>query len=786
MEIAVGNSRMDKRWKNIEMSWEEFAARCRNTVRTAESVSEYRRFSKGKQDEIKDVGGFVAGNLKEGKRKNGYVNYRSALTLDLDHAFPGVWDVITMFLDYRCLMYSTHKSMPENPRVRLVIPLERNVTADEYPAVSRMVAKEIGIEMVDDTCHEPARLMYWPSTSSDGEFLFEEQDGPLLDPDEVLAKYTDWHDLSQWPVSSRQSEVTRRKMAKQADPLSKSGVVGAFCRTYSITEALDMFLPDVYRPSAMEGRYDYIPADSSAGVVLYDNKWCYSFHATDPASGKLMNSFDVVRVHKFGDLDENAKEDTPAERLPSFKAMTDFALSDHRVKLRLAGEREKEALRDFTDDPDEDWQAALDLDRQGKVTDTLTNFVTIMRHDPRLHEICYNEHRCGIDVRDQTGLPWRPLKEGWSDADQAALAAYVDKVYGIFSLAKLKQAVLTATSERSFHPIKEMLEALPEWDRKKRLDTLLVDYLGADDSPYVREVMRKTMVAAISRIYEPGKKFDYILVLSGPQGIGKSTFFSRLAGKYFSDSLSLSDMRDKTGAEKLQGYWILELSELNGIKKMDVETVKSFISRTDDKYRASYGTVVESHPRQCVIVGTSNNQGFLRDITGNRRFWPVEVSGNAAKKPWELDQDTVKQIWAETLFWYNEGEELVLTGDAAKQATLRQQDAMEGDDREGLVRDYLERLLPSDWKEMDLSSRRMFLHGDDFGERKGTELREKVCTLELWAECLGRDPGTFRKSDAYELNAIMSRIEGWKKYDGNRSGRVRFPLYGPQNAYQRS
>lgn len=786
MEIAVGNSRMDKKWKNQDISWEDFAARCRNTIRTTESVSEFRKMTKARQDQVKDVGGFVAGNLKEGKRRNGYVNYRTAITLDLDHAVPDIWDAVTMFFDYKCLMYSTHKSTPENPRVRLVIPLKRKVTADEYPAVSRMVARDIGIEIVDDTCHEPARLMYWPSTSSDGEFLFEEQDGPLLDPDAVLARYTDWHDTSQWPVSSRQTEVVKRSVAKQADPLKKPGVIGAFCRTYGIREAIEKFLPDVYKPSAMEGRYDYIPADSSAGVVVYDNRFCYSFHATDPASGRLLNAFDVVRIHRFGNLDEKAKPDTQTQRLPSFKEMTQFALDDRSVKLEIAKEREVQALADFSSDGDStDWEASLELDQKGDVKDTLTNFVTIMRHDPRLSEICYNEHRCGVDVRSDENLPWKPLKAGWSDADQASLASYIDRVYGIFSQTKLKQAFLTAASERSFHPIKEMFDALPDWDGVRRVDTLLVDYLGADDSAYVRSVMRKTLVAAVTRIYAPGTKFDFILVLSGPQGIGKSTFFARLAGKYFSDSLSISDMRDKTGAEKLQGYWILELSELNGIKKMDVETVKSFISRTDDKYRASYGTVVESHPRQCIIVGTSNNQGFLRDITGNRRFWPVEVTGNSARKPWELDDDTVKQIWAETLVRYSEGEDLLLTGDAATQAAEKQQDAMEADDREGLVRDYLDKKLPPNWKDMDLSERRMFLHGDDFNAKEGTELREKVCTLELWAECLGKDPGSMRKADAYELNAIMSRIEGWKKYDGNKSGRVRFPLYGPQNAWMR-
>lgn len=224
------------------------------------------------------------------------------------------------------------------------------------------------------------------------------------------------------------------------------------------------------------------------------------------------------------------------------------------------------------------------------------------------------------------------------------------------------------------------------------MDTLLIDYLGAEDTLYVRAVTRKTLVAAVARILKPGTKHDSILVLNGKQGIGKSTLFSRLGGKWYSDSLSISDMKDKTAPEKLQGYWILELGELAGIKKMDVETVKSFITRTDDKYRPSYGRAVESHPRQCVIVGTTNSDGgFLRDIIGNRRFWPMRVTGSGTKHARELTG--IDQIWAEALVKYAEGEELYLKGKIAEAAFAEQRDAMENDDREGLVAEYLETLL---------------------------------------------------------------------------------------------
>lgn len=788
MRIAVGNSRMDKKWKNKDMSWDDFKQKCSQTIRTTETVAEYRKMSKPAQDNTKDVGGFVGGALKQGKRKNGFVDGRSMLTLDLDHAVPEVWDAVTMLFDFKCLMYSTHKHTPEAPRVRLIIPLSREVSAEEYAPVSRMVAKDIGMEMVDDTCHEAARLMYWPSTSSDGVFLFESQDGPMLNPDDILARYKDWHDTSEWPMSSRQSEIVKRTIAKQADPLEKEGMVGAFCRAYSIEEAIDTFIPDIYKPSAMAGRYDYIPADSSAGVVIYDDKFAYSHHATDPACGQLMNAFDVVRIHKYGALDDKAKPDTSPSKMPSFKAMVDFAIKDEKVKLQLAKERELQAADDFDDGNDVNWQTKLELDKNGGISESLTNFVTILRYDQRLHEIAYNEHSCGISIRDAELLPWDQLKPGWSDADLASLTAYLDRVYHIFSPSKLKNALLTITAERSFHPIKEYLEGLPVWDGKKRLETLLIDYLGAEDSSYVRAVTRKTLVAAVARVYEPGIKFDTVLVLSGPQGIGKSMFFAKLGGVWFSDSLTISDMRDKTGAEKLQGFWIMEIGEMNGIKKVEVETVKSFASRQDDKFRVAYGTVVESHPRQCVICGTSNSQHFLRDVTGNRRFWPVQVTGECEKHPWNMDKALLEQIWAEALTLYNAGEELILKGTDAEMAAEKQQEALENDDREGLVREYLDKLLPADWAKLSLSEKRMYLAGDEFTtqNRAGVAPRDKVCNLEIWAECFGREPANIRKQDSYELNAIMAKLDGWKRYDGNKSGKLSFKDYGSQIAYVRT
>jgi putative DNA primase/helicase len=785
MKLCIGNSRMDRKWRQIEMDHDMFRDRIATTIKTAETVGEYRKLSKSQQDNIKDVGGFILGTLKNGRRKKDNVISRSGLSLDMDYAEPTIIEQIELLFSFKCWFYSTHKHTPEKPRLRLIIPLSREVTPDEYTAIARKVAEDIGIELFDDTTYEPSRLMYWPSTSSDGEFIFREVEGDLLNPDDVLARYKNWRNTSEWPVSNRQSEIVKRNVKKQANPLEKNGMIGAFCRTYTVNEAIDTFLRDVYQKSAMPGRYDYIPADSQAGVVIYDDMYVYSHHATDPACGKLMNAFDVVRVHKFGYLDDKSDDSSDSVKLPSFKAMQEFVLKDENVKVQLANERKQNALEEFNIIDDGSWQTTLELDKQGKIKDTITNIATIIRHDENLKPIVYNEFKSILDVIGD--LPWKQVKPGWGDADLACAKVYFEKVYGIWSPTKFKDALLAiVSSERTYHPIKEYFTTL-KWDGVERVDTLLIDYLGAEDNDFVRAVTRKTLCAAVARVYEPGIKFDSILVLNGPQGIGKSTLFAILGKEWYSDSLSIADMKDKSAAEKLQGYWILELGELAGIKKVDVETVKSFITRTDDKFRQSYGVNVESHPRTNIIVGSTNSEsGFLRDITGNRRFWPVRVTGKGKYHAWELKD--VEQVWAEAIEIYKSGEDLFLTGDVARQAYEAQQQSMESDDREGIVIEYLETLLPEDWNKMDLYQRRSFLSGNEFDgvTTTGSIKRDKVCIMEIWCECFGKERQNLRRTDSYEIEGILNRIGGWKTLDTNKTGKSHYPLYGPQKTFVRA
>ena len=773
MKIAYGNSRMEKRWKNNEISWDDFCKRVSTTQTTTETVEEYRKMTKPQQDAVKDVGGFVGGHLRGGRRKTGTVLCRSMLTLDMDYGRPDILDELSLFHSHEMCVYSTHKHTPEAPRLRLIFPLKRDVSEEEYPALARKVAQEIGMDLFDDTTYQPHRLMYWPSTSSNGEYVFRVMDGDILDPDAYLGLYDDWRDVSTWPVSSRESEAVKKAAKQQADPLAKTGAVGAFCRTYPIREAIEKFLPDVYAPSAMEGRYDYIPADSSAGVIIIDEKFAYSFHATDPACGQLLNAFDAVRVHKFQD-------DDPKK---SYNAMAEFAVADERVKLRIFEEKRQAAAEDFDGADPDAWKKQLQYEKKSmELKNSLHNLMLILENDENLKGIVFNQLADGMEIRGK--VPWPHPAKFWRDADDAQLICYVDAAYGTFSARNYDIAVTKAVDDRSYHPIREFFETLPDWDGVERADTLLIDYLGAEDTPYVRAVTRKELCAAYCRVYHPGIKFDSMIVLNGDQGIGKSTLIAKLGGEWYSDSLNLSDMNDKTAAEKLQGYWIMEIGELAGMRKADLDKVKAFISRQDDKYRASFGRRVTPHPRQCVFFGTTNSQnGYLRDITGNRRYWNVKVPGNGKYKPWDMDEDTVKQIWAEVMVYAKAGEKLYLSPELEDYAKEEQRAAMERDDREGLVQEYLDMLLPDHWDSMDVYKRRDYVRdADDPMRPDGSIRRMEVSNMEIWCECFGKAKEDMKPSDSYSIAAIMERMDGW-----SRTGKARvLPIYGKQRIYRRN
>lgn len=801
LRISTGASRKSMNWQQQELLWSDFVGRLSRPVRTQESYREYRSLPKSGQDSLKDIGGFVGGELLGEERRNRNGGPRHLVTLDADNIKPGGAQAVlnaVEALGCAYVVYSTRKHEPAAPRLRIIFPLDEPCTVEEYEPIARKAASFLGMGMFDPTTFEPVRLMYWPGCSRDSEYVFLYGDKPFLSRAGMLGLYQDWKNIREWPEVPGAAKLRERSAKKQGDPLEKQGVVGAFCRTYSIPEAIAEFIADAYTPCG-EGRYTYCEGSTVGGAVLYEGgNFLYSHHATDPASGKLCNAFDLVRLHKFGEEDYGAKSDTPVTQLPSFQAMCEFASSLGPVAKLLTAERYQKAQEEFALTPgfssgqeakedDLEWMLQIKChSRTGKPLSTIDNVFIILSHDPRLCGHFWHDEFANRAVVGRP-MPWDSMLEyqkprAWADEDDSGMRHYLEKTYGISGKEKILDAMAIYSVSHKANRIKEYLNGL-SWDQVPRLDTLLTDYLGAEDCPYTRSVTRKALTAAVARVMTPGVKFDSMLILSGPQGLGKSTFFRLLGKDWYSDSLSTFEGKD--AAELVQGYWIIEAGELAGMNKSEMNTVKQFLSKTEDVYREPYGRRTRPFPRSCIIVGTTNDKEFLKDRTGNRRFWPVDLGKREpVKSVFSRFAEEVDQIWAEAVIRWRCGEKLYLEGEEAREAERQQEEHKESNPKEGIIREFLERLIPLDWIKKDLYARRDFWNfGKDTYDISLLLPRDRVCAAEVWCECFNGDLRMMRKSDACEINGILSAMGGWER----SKGPVPFgPYYGKQRGFVRA
>lgn len=790
IDLATAHSRIAKKWRNRHWLWSELLQRCSETKRTGETAAEYARMSKEEQSNVKDVGGFVGGYLSSGIRKNANVMYRTVATLDIDYGTVNVWDDFTMAFGFAAMIYSTHKHSSKTPRYRLVFPLSRQVSPAEYEPLCRKIAAEIGIDLFDDTTYELPRLFYWPSTSKDADFVFDYQDGPACDVDAILSQYVDYKDVSAWPLSSREGDVIAHEIKKQGDPTEKPGVIGAFCRAYSIEDAIDTFLSDKYEKTGHEGRYTYKLGSVAGGLVCYEGKFAYSHHETDPASKQLCNAFDLCRVHLFGAQDEGSRA-LDVTRKPSYAAMQEFAAKDKAVKLLMARERAQAAADDFDglddaelpEDYNDEWKAELEYTKSGKLLCNIANIILILENDPALAGHIVHDLFTGMDSA-KDGLPWNKNANQWTDTDDANLRVWLEKHYDITGKEKIADALTAVLTRHSYHPIRDYLNGLT-WDGVPRLDRIIIDYMGAEDSELNRAMSRKHFVAAVARVFNPGCKYDYCLIMSGAEGIGKSTLLRVMGGKWFNDSITT--LEGKEGMEQLRRAWVVELGELSSIKRSDVEQVKAHLSKQVDIYRAAYARRVLEHPRQCVFCGTTNEALFLKGDTGNRRFWVIPVVAELRKyKDWsEAIRRDRDQLWAEAVHYYKQGEPLYLSEELEAQAKQRQQDFNDDNDDPivAMLDKYLNTLLPVNWDTMDIQARRSYLRDPDPLQAEGTVKRDKVCAAEFICEQLGKNMAD--KDYKYLCRRVSKMIGDRPEWERVSSTKHAAKLYGTQRGFRR-
>lgn len=789
IEISTAGSRKETRWKTEKLLWSEFVKRLETPTRTAEKFEDFLKLPKAKQDELKDVGGFVAGKLKDGIRKNVNLLSRDLITLDLDNIEPGKTEEViekVESLNMSYALYGTRKHMESRPRLRVIIVTDRSMSPDEYEPVARKVAQMIGMAMCDPTTFEPARLMFWASCSVDSRYLyrFNLEKAPLS-VDGILAMYEDWKDMTEWPQVPGTEKMTEKMLKKQENPLEKSGIIGAFCKTFTIAEAVEKFIPDEYDISDDGKRMTYTQGSTYGGAVIYDDVFVYSHHATDPAGGKLCNAFDMVRLHKFAELDADVKEGTPANRLPSFVEMSKLARSVGDVASIVNMERYTASddfgvLEENKGDIDLSWMNELAQHENGAFVKSINNMLIVLENDANL------KGKFAIDEFTNRGMvtgavPWNSRNETrqYEDLDDSGVRNYLEKRFGLTGENKIYDALLLASFKNRFNSVAEYLGNL-KWDGKERIEKLLPDYLGAEDNIYTREVMKVSLTAAVARAVEGSIKYDYMPIFTGPQGIGKSTFLAKLGGKWYSDSLQT--FAGKEAAEMIQGTWINELGELTAFTKNETDLIKQFLSKTDDIYRKAYGRRTEKYPRRCVFFGTSNDYEFLRDRTGNRRFWPVEVGimepGKSIWKDLDAERD---QIWAEAYFYYITGSELDLSDGAKTIAYEKQENHRVKDVKEGEIMEFLEKEIPEDWHCWDHQKRKNYYY-DGF-DKSGikTVPRDRVCALEILVECFGMRREYIKNSDSANVNSIMGSMKDWERLKTPR----KFGDFGQQRGFKR-
>ncbi|MCH1966211.1 virulence-associated E family protein [Paraclostridium sordellii] len=799
INIAIGRSRKEINYVNKSISYLDFINNyLKDTKYTKENYKEYINFSKDIQDNIKDVGGFVGGFLKDGKRRKDTVINRSLVTLDADFAYKNMIEDIEKNCDFAMCIYTNHKHTKENTRFRIVIPLSDEVDPIEYEAIARKLAFNIGIDYFDDTTYSPSRLMYFPSTSKDGDYVFKIIDKTWLNPKDILNSYENYKDESSWPFSSRTKKkvINSNINTPKENPRLKEGIIGAFCRVYNVVDVIEKYLSNIYKKGDSDYRYTYINGSSSNGLIIYENgDFAYSHHSTDVCLDKLCNSFDLLRLHKFSNLDEKVSVDTPINKLPSYINMIEFISKDEKVILELGNSKLKQAKEDFKDlynlneDNNENiWITKLEVDKKGMYKASNKNIVTILENDINLKgKIAYNLFSNRTMVKGD--LPWRSVSDKvrgdiWQDSDDANLRVYIDITYGIVAPYKINDGLAIIEKKNKYHPIIDYLNS-NTWDKVSRVDTLMIDYLGAEDCNYTKSITRKMLVAAVSRVFNPGIKFDYMLVLVGRQGIGKSYIINLLGREWYSDSLNT--VYGKEAYEQLQNAWILEMAELSATKKADAEAIKHFISKTEDSYRQAYGRRVDTFKRQCVFFGTTNENEFLKDRTGNRRYWPLMVGVNKPLKNLfkDLNKNEINQIWAEALYLYKCGEKLILEGDVEREANLKQEQHLESNSKEGMIREFLNMKLPKSWDKMDVFERRIYIGEGNGLREEGCIIRDKVCSAEIWVELFGGDMKMFYKGNAREINDILRKIDGWSALK-NGAGKLRFgKIYGVQRAFIR-
>lgn len=770
--ISTAGSRKALLWQRQILMWSEFVEKLRVPVRGEEKLNEYLSFNKTKQDDLKDIGGFVGGSLKNNRRKATNVINRCSVSLDFDNiSTGGTTDILKSIEGLGCayVVYSTRKHNDYKPRLRIIFPLNVEIDADKYEPIARKLASMIGINCADPTTFQAERMMFWPSVSSDSQYVFQVGDKPFLDGEAILGMYQDWRNVSEWPHVQGEEQKPIKLAVKQGNPLEKKGIVGTFNRQYDIYSAIEKFLPGIYGLTDVENRLTYLSGSTSGGAVVYqDGVFLYSNHATDPCSQKLANAFDLVRLHKFHELDdsEDVKPDTPINKMPSYKAMVEFAKSDSKVIDAVKSEAQNKLIKDFgVDEASKIWLKQLAVDESGN----------ILAYESNVAWIVENEFKGKFRADDFSkkvfvlgDLPWSPkatTPREYTDTDEAELSAYIQAKYHIMAVTTRDRGVRIALSRTLVDEAIIWADSIPVWDGSHwdgvGIDNFFQLFLGVPDDAYHRAVSSITLMAIYARAKFPGIKYDNMVILAGQGNVGKSTFIKNLCPyeSWFSDSTL--EFSGKEAAINIQSVLISETPEWDLLDIKEKKALKGFISKTADRFRAVYGTNTKDHPRRGVYFATSNETNLLVDRT-NRKIQVMHVDDSKSTFRNDDLKKYMPQLMAEAKARFEGEHSLRLPDEVLQLAQEVEKNSMEIDPWEGIILNFLEKRIPVNYEGLDLNMKRAFyVGGEGFKFSNNVVDRIEVCALEIWEVCF-RGHQAVKRKDAWRINSIIRTFPDWE------------------------
>lgn len=627
LKVTYANSLTDtKGLKTSSVSWLGLLEEFRTPKRTPETVSEYHAFSREEKLNIKDVGGIIPARLRNGERKKVNVIDAQILMLDFDEGrISEVWGNFDFF-GIAGMLHTTHSHTPENNRFRVILPLKRPVTPEEYVIVGERLTALLGTMAYDKTTFQPERIMFYPSAPSDGEYLFYNTPGEWLDPEE----YT----------NVKQVGKSTRTLGEPEHPANKGGVIGAFCSKYDIHTAVSEFIPGIYTTSEErgDGYYTYVNGSTFGGMYVFPSgAHAYSHHSTDPANtGHAVNAFDLVRIHKFGELDKGVKKDTSITKLSSFKAMQEFAENIPEVYNELQKRQEEQAVQDFAEDPATDSPSVLTellkqidyidfrkksgLKAEAKIPQKIYIIASVdevlRKAEDNAWSLCLKD----AFVYVYNGFYWQPINP--DDVKiflrKAALKIGVPKnVARFYKFAAdlynqfVCMAALPSPAPTPGKTLINLLNGTFEISRDRQVlrephnEDFLKYQLPFDYDPnaecplfhkYLNRVLpdedcRKVLAEYIGYVFTNGLKLEKALLLYGDGANGKSVFFDIVNALLGSDnvcSYSLQNITKDSSYQRaeLSNKLLNYASEING--RLEADTFKQLVSGEPVEARRIY------------------------------------------------------------------------------------------------------------------------------------------------------------------------------------------------------